>query len=525
MSFSHYMANADAPGAGALFWDNLKTTVLQGGRVTGVVTGVLGGVAGGIFACPVGSPQVGAGIGYIVTSIPAGIAGSITGLLLSPGFTIAAMLTRDFKINEEIDPHVAQILSFGNNEHYQRYIINQIIQEFKNLEWWRIVSSHESRKLMDSLTEGYLQDGWKALTNYITKSEPSCFSGSCYEHNGKKTLDIIISVAKKLQPKRDLLDALENLDEEKIKTLIQDHPELITETITGRENLFQILVLDNNIEAVKLLLRINVITKEMLNSKVDYDSTLLYQTVKNGHQEMAKILLDAGVNEANKHDSCDHAHIIHLAAKKGLTEIVEKLVNKYNNGIDFPDKNNSNKTPLHYAAEYGHEDLVRSLVQKNADVNLQSKYGKTPVQLARMNNHHSIANYLVNEGHAIDHDYIQLQKELTILYDVIHHADWEKQGFSFKLFTDSNCLPDGIVWARKNFPDPEHLGRDEIFTLAQNLKCHDFGFSLTRSQDAKILYQLFGKLGKNDDESFAQLSAYRGGVKPVFAAHSLLHSQ
>lgn len=514
MSFSNYIANPDAPPPSALYWDNLKTTVLQGGRVTGIFTGAIGAVAGGIIGCPAGISPVTASIGYIVTSIPSGIVGSIAGFLLSPCFTFAALLTRNFKFNEEIDPYVAQILYFHNNEHYKRYIINQIIQEFKDLEWWRVVSSHESRKLMNSLTEDSLKNSWETLTNYIKVSESSFNHSPFYENNGKKTFDVILSVAQKLKPKSDLLTALNNLQEKEVKKLIHNNPELITETISNKKNLFQLLVLDNNVEAVKLLFKINVITKEMLDAEVDYNSTLLYQTVENGHEEMATILLENFAKETNEYDryQCYPSHIIHLAAKKGMTKVVEKLADKYKPSINFRDKNNSNRTLLHYAAENGHEDLVKFLIQRNANVNLQTRYGETPLQLAHRKKHPLIANYLVDECQAIDHDHIQLKKELAVLYAVIHHPNWKNKSCDFRLFVDSIHLPAGIIWLQNNFSNPKDLGRDEIFKLASKLKHHDFGCSLFRSEDTKILYQLFKNLGKNGDKSFNQLNAYRSMI-------------
>ena len=45
-------------------------------------------------------------------------------------------------------------------------------------------------------------------------------------------------------------------------------------------------------------------------------------------------------------------------------------------------KTNSNQTPLHYAANNGHADVVKILLQYNADRSLRDKDGRTPLQLS-----------------------------------------------------------------------------------------------------------------------------------------------
>ncbi len=87
---------------------------------------------------------------------------------------------------------------------------------------------------------------------------------------------------------------------------------------------------------------------------------------------------------------------------------VEELV--YNNDIEgfkklidsLDDVNIQDKygwTPLHLAIRRGREEMVRYLVEeKNADINIQDNSGWTPLMEAIMDDFPSIVKYLVEKG-------------------------------------------------------------------------------------------------------------------------------
>jgi ankyrin repeat protein len=52
--------------------------------------------------------------------------------------------------------------------------------------------------------------------------------------------------------------------------------------------------------------------------------------------------------------------------------------------VDALDKNNN--TALHYAAGYGREDCVELLLKNGAAVTLRNLDGKTPIDVAKLNN-------------------------------------------------------------------------------------------------------------------------------------------
>ena len=53
-------------------------------------------------------------------------------------------------------------------------------------------------------------------------------------------------------------------------------------------------------------------------------------------------------------------------------------------------------TPLHFAAAFGHKEIVKLLVAKGADVNTKNENGYTPLDLAKR--HPKVANFLRKHG-------------------------------------------------------------------------------------------------------------------------------
>ncbi len=71
-----------------------------------------------------------------------------------------------------------------------------------------------------------------------------------------------------------------------------------------------------------------------------------------------------------------------MAARNGHTEIVKVLLQS-NAEVDAVDKNK--KTPLHWAAEKGCKEIVSALIEKEANVNAKDQDGSTPLRWATRN--------------------------------------------------------------------------------------------------------------------------------------------
>ena len=89
------------------------------------------------------------------------------------------------------------------------------------------------------------------------------------------------------------------------------------------------------------------------------------------------------------------------------------------------------RTPLHWAAVNGHEEIVNMLAQARATLDVMDKDGKTPFAYACYQGHTQCAKVLLARGAAID----QLDKERTT-------ASFEHLvGLVATHFTDEEKLP------------------------------------------------------------------------------------
>lgn len=91
---------------------------------------------------------------------------------------------------------------------------------------------------------------------------------------------------------------------------------------------------------------------------------------------------------------------LHEAVAGGKTKILDFLLEKVeglpSNPINI--KANSGYTPLHLAASSGHQDCVRVLIKRGADISITDEYGKTAKQTAELSSKSKIVQILRSEG-------------------------------------------------------------------------------------------------------------------------------
>jgi ankyrin repeat protein len=86
---------------------------------------------------------------------------------------------------------------------------------------------------------------------------------------------------------------------------------------------------------------------------------------------------------------------VHLAAYFELNEAILALLK---NGHHPDSKDNYGQTPLSWAAENGHEAVVRLLLEKGAELESKDNYGQTPLLWATRNGHEAVVRLLLERG-------------------------------------------------------------------------------------------------------------------------------
>lgn len=77
----------------------------------------------------------------------------------------------------------------------------------------------------------------------------------------------------------------------------------------------------------------------------------------------------------------------------GLVEVLRREILKDLNASVDKDGN----TLLHLAARHGYTEVVEKLIKAGADVNIANRNGDTPLGLARRNGHREITEMLLNK--------------------------------------------------------------------------------------------------------------------------------
>ena len=87
---------------------------------------------------------------------------------------------------------------------------------------------------------------------------------------------------------------------------------------------------------------------------------------------------------------------LHQIAISGSVVAAEKYLS--DNNVDIDKVNLDKRTPLCFAANFGHVDMVSFLIRKGAKVNASDKFKDTPLAFAARNGHVDVAKVLIESG-------------------------------------------------------------------------------------------------------------------------------
>ncbi|KAI7749980.1 hypothetical protein M8C21_024027 [Ambrosia artemisiifolia] len=123
------------------------------------------------------------------------------------------------------------------------------------------------------------------------------------------------------------------------------------------------------------------------------DESIVHQTASTGDIEGLKAALASGADK-DEEDS-EGRTALHFACGYGEVKCAQVLL-EAGAKVDALDKNKN--TALHYAAGYGRKECVALLLDNGAAVTLQNMDGKTPIDVAKLNNHNDVLKLLEKDA-------------------------------------------------------------------------------------------------------------------------------
>lgn len=143
--------------------------------------------------------------------------------------------------------------------------------------------------------------------------------------------------------------------------------------------------------------------------------TPLLIAAENGNLSMADILLSYGANVAKT--DADQRCALHLAARSGNAGFCEFLLDKSDIDINVRDK--QNWTPLHHACAREKTHVVKTLIERGADLTAVDDEGYTPLHRAMAERSDDIIDvYVQTLGNQADFDVLSQQGDTPLMIAV-----------------------------------------------------------------------------------------------------------
>ena len=149
-----------------------------------------------------------------------------------------------------------------------------------------------------------------------------------------------------------------------------------------------------NLQTVKALLERPTTNAKLAHSK---GFSALYAASKEGHAEIARILIATGVLDLNAIVCrCCGATCLTLASNNGCGGVVRELIK---GGADINRADYQGLTPLHIASQHGHGETASILIKAGADVNaVEQAHTRTALHFASQHGHGETASILIKGG-------------------------------------------------------------------------------------------------------------------------------
>nr|XP_043627475.1 ankyrin repeat domain-containing protein 2B-like isoform X2 [Erigeron canadensis] len=129
------------------------------------------------------------------------------------------------------------------------------------------------------------------------------------------------------------------------------------------------------------------------DEEVNEDESIVHQTASVGDLEGLKKALESGADKDE--EDAEGRTALHFACGYGEVKCAQVLL-EAGAKVDALDKNKN--TALHYAAGYGRKECVALLLDNGAAVTLQNMDGKTPIDVAKLNNQSEVLKLLEKDA-------------------------------------------------------------------------------------------------------------------------------
>eukprot|EP00039_Didymoeca_costata_P007804 m.104119 g.104119 ORF g.104119 m.104119 type:complete len:230 (-) comp13834_c0_seq1:2229-2918(-) len=167
-------------------------------------------------------------------------------------------------------------------------------------------------------------------------------------------------------------------------------------------------------------------TKVMKPSEADE----LFEAIEYDDIDSLELLIgmDADLNVVD----VDGMKPLHRAAENNSVEIVDVL-GVYGVELDAEAEDGTGNTALHLSASNGHVDVVRCLIELNADPNVKNAFGKTPLSLAKQSGHMECCKALGDDSAIpsaeIKGGYLELKRQTEKEEDDDDDSEYDSEEF------------------------------------------------------------------------------------------------
>ncbi|KAG8184723.1 hypothetical protein JTE90_019327 [Oedothorax gibbosus] len=197
-----------------------------------------------------------------------------------------------------------------------------------------------------------------------------------------------------------LLLAAENDHPEVVKLFLRHKPELVSMANANGFTCAHIAAMKGSVAVIKELMKFN---RSMVTSARNLTgNTSLHLASSHGHAEVVKVLLEAGSSATE--ENADGFTALHLAAKDGHVKVLQTLKSSVSWRVC---SKKTGMTALHVAASCGQTEFVQEMLtqipatipsERPGDTSLSDDYGFTPLHLAAESGHEGVVRVLLNSS-------------------------------------------------------------------------------------------------------------------------------